>query len=91
MYIWGSDIRFDASLHLAFTFFILYIFWFFIDQSPELHFPFFLIAILVLFIISIQRLLVFAHSDIGLLLGLSISIFSIAVAERRELRGKVQF
>lgn len=91
MYIWGRDILFDASLHLTFAFWILYILWFFVDQNKSIQFPFFLIAILVLFIISIQRILVHAHNDIGLLLGLIISLVSIGIVERKRIKGMFEF
>lgn len=91
MRLWGSDILFDASLHLITASFVLYILWFFIDQNKNWRLPFFLFAALILFIISVQRIAVNAHNDIGLLLGLIISLLSIAIAERKNLRGKLRF
>lgn len=91
MYLWGSDILFDASLHITAAFFVLYVIWFFIDQTKEFRYPFYLFAILVLFVISIQRIAVDAHNDIGLLLGALISIISIGLVEREKLGNKIDF
>lgn len=91
MAIWGDNIQFDASFHITATFFMLYVVWFFIDQNPQMHFPFFLLSILILYIVSIQRIAVGAHNDIGLLLGLILSLGAIAVAEQKNLEGKFDF
>lgn len=91
MYLWGSDILFDASLHITAAFFVLYVIWFFIDQTKEFRYPFYLFAILVLFVISIQRIAVDAHNDVGLLLGALISIISIGLVEREKLGNKIDF
>ena len=91
MRIWGSDILFDASFHLMTACFALYILWFFIDQDRGWKIPFFIFSALVLFIVSVQRILSNAHNDIGLLLGLIIALVSIGIAERGSLRGKFKF
>ena len=91
MYIWGTDILFDASLHIVSAFFVLYVLWFFVDQNPRMHFPFFLLSILILYIVAIQRIAVYAHNDVGLLLGLGIALLSIGYAERENLKGAFKF
>jgi len=91
MYMWGTDILFDASAHLTGGFFVLYIAWFFIDQNKQFHFPFFLLSVVVLFIIAVQRILVSAHNDVGLLLALIISLVSIGIAERKQLAHAFDF
>ena len=91
MEIWGSDILFDASMHITVASLVIYIIWFFIDQNENWHIPFYFFSALVLFVISVQRIIANAHNDIGLLLGLTISILSIAFAERKNLKGKLRF
>ncbi len=91
MKIWGSEILFDASFHLMLTFLVLYILWFFIDQNKDWHISYFLFSALVLFIVAVQRIIDNAHNDVGLLLGLVISLVSIGVAERRNLKNKIKF
>lgn len=91
MKIWGDDILFDASFHLTFTFFVLYVLWFFIDQNKSWRVPYFIFSILILFIVSAQRILDNAHNDIGLLLSLIVSAIAIYVAERKNLKGKFNF
>jgi membrane-associated phospholipid phosphatase len=91
MTIWGQDIRFDASAHVTISMFILYIIWFFVDQNKTWGIGFFVFSILVLSIVSIQRILVDAHSDIGLLAGFILSCIAILYAQRHRLKGKFRF
>lgn len=91
MQIWGAYITFDASQHITTACLALYILWFFIDQNRSWCIPFFIFSALILFVISVQRLLVHAHSDIGLALGLLVSLVSIGIAERKYLKNKVKF
>lgn len=91
MYIWGWDIKFDASAHITITMFFLYILWFFIDQNKHWHTLFWVFSIVVLAIVSIQRILVDAHNDIGLLLGFLLSVSAILYAQRNKLKGKFKF
>ncbi len=88
---WGKDILFDASFHIMSAFFILYVLWFFVDQNKSWHNEYFLLCALILFIIAMQRVIANAHNDIGLLLGLVISLVSIGIAERKAIRGKFRF
>ena len=91
MKIFGSNILYDASFHITLSIFCLYIVWFFIDQNISWRIPYFIFSVLVLFVVSVQRILVDAHNDIGLLLGLVIGVFSIYIAERKSLKGKIDF
>ena len=75
MIIWGKGILFDASLHIATACLALYIIWFFVDQNEEWHLPFFVFSALILFVISVQRIIADAHNDIGLLLGFLFKFF----------------
>ena len=89
--ILGDNVLFDASMHIVTAVFILYCIWFFIDQNRNWHLPFFIFSALVLFVISIQRIIDNAHNDMGLLLAFAISILSIALAEKENLKGKLKF
>lgn len=91
MHIWGRDILFDASLHLTATIFALYILWYFIDQNKKWRMPFLAISLIIIFVVSTQRIIEYAHNDIGLLLGLAISVFAIAVSRPDYFKGKFDF
>lgn len=91
MYIFGKEILFDASQHIIIASFMLYFIYFFIDQNKSWRLPYLIFSIGVLIIISIQRILENAHNDIGLLLGLIISIIAIIAPRWREFKGKVEF
>ena len=91
MYIWGSDILFDASTHVTTAIFLLYVAWFFIDQNKSWHTPFFIFSLVIITIISMQRILVFAHNDIGLLEGFSISLLAIILSRWSYFKKKLSF
>jgi membrane-associated phospholipid phosphatase len=91
MQIFGHDILFDASAHITTTMFFLYVVWFFIDQNRSWRTFYFSFAIVVLAIISIQRILVDAHNDVGLLAGFIISSIAILYGQRKRLKGKFKF
>ena len=91
MAIWGVDIEFDASMHITTAFLGLYVLWFFVDQDKEFHTPFYAISVLVLSIISYQRIAVDAHNDIGLLLGVIVSLTSIYLVEHKVLNKHLKF
>ncbi len=91
MQIWGHDILFDASAHISIAMFVLYIVWFFIDQNKQWHIPFFIFSLVVLSIISLQSILVFAHNDIGLLLGFLLGAIAIGASQWDVIRKKVEF
>jgi heme O synthase-like polyprenyltransferase len=91
MALWGGKILFDASAHVIVASFAIYCLWFFIDQNENWHMPFYIFSALILFVISVQRIIADAHNDIGLLLGFLIAILSIAFAEKENLKGKLKF
>jgi membrane-associated phospholipid phosphatase len=91
MTIWGHNIKFDASAHITIAMFCLYIIWFFIDQNKTWRLVFFIFALAVLSIISIQRILVDAHNDVGLLGGFILSCLAILHAQKHALKGKFKF
>jgi len=89
--VYGEDILFDASMHITIACFILYFIYFFIDQNISWRIPYFIFALVVLTIISVQRIIVNAHNDIGLLLGLIISVIAIILPRWKELKKKIKF
>lgn len=91
MQIWGKDILFDSSAHITIACFVLYVVWFFIDQEYKWRTAFFIFCLLVLAIISFQRIYINAHNDIGLLGGLILSIIAIRYAEYPKIKGKIDF
>jgi len=90
-FLWGDDIQFDASQHVAITILLLYCLWFFIDQNKSWRLPFFVFATALVVFIAIQRIIVGAHNEIGVLLGLLISLGAIAFVERKKLKKKISF
>lgn len=91
MLIWGPDILFDASAHIATAMFVLYVLWFFIDQNQQWRTPFFIFAAMVLIVISLQRLLDNAHNDIGLLLGLGLGVLAVGVSQWPIVKKRIEF
>jgi len=91
MVMWGTTIEFDASFHVTAVTLAMYVLWFFIDQNPKWRTPFFSIATAVVLVVAIQRLLVDAHSDIGILLALAVGVIAIGAAEWDSIRGKISF
>jgi hypothetical protein len=91
MGIWGNDILFDASMHLTITIFVLYVLWYFIDQNRGWRIPFFIFSLVVIAIVSLQRIVAGAHDDVGLLLGLAISVFAIIVSKWNYFAKRLSF
>lgn len=91
MSIWGPDILFDASAHIATAIFVLYVLWFFIDQNQQWRTPFFIFAAMVLIVISLQRLLDNAHNDIGLLLGLGLGVLGVGLSQWPTVKKQLKF
>lgn len=79
MSVYGKDILYDASAHIVFASFILYILYFFINKNKSWRIPFFIFSFVVLIVISFQRIYINAHNDIGILLGFLIALISIAI------------
>lgn len=91
MSIWGRDILFDASGHIAGAIFVLYVLWFFIDQNKQWRTPFFIFAAMVLIVISLQRIVDNAHNDFGLLGGLALGLLAIGVSQWPTLKKRLKF
>ena len=91
MYFYGANILFDASAHVVFTSFVLYCGWYFIDRHATLRIPYLLLAMSILVVLSIQRLLVGAHNDVGILLGWGISVVAIVVSRWRYFHREIGF
>lgn len=91
MEYFGQDIKFDASAHITIAMFCLYVIWFFIDQNKSWRTVFFIFSLMVLSIISIQRILVNAHNDLGLLAGFILSIVAIIYSQKKYFKGKFKF
>ncbi len=85
MDIWGENILFDASLHLTSTIFILYAVWLFIEGFEKFRKVYLILALLVVVVMSIQRIVAGEHNVFGLLLALVISLFGIVVSRRDYL------
>jgi membrane-associated phospholipid phosphatase len=62
-----------------------------IDQNKTWRIPFFIFSLVVLSIISLQRILVFAHNDIGLLLGFLLGAVAIIASQWQYIRNKIHF
>lgn len=91
MSIWGRDILFDASGHIAAAMFVLYVLWFFIDQNKQWRTPFFIFAAMVLVVISLQRIIDNAHNDIGLLGGLTLGLLAICASQWPAIKKQLKF
>ncbi len=91
MSLWGRDILFDASGHIASAIFVLYVAWFFIDQNKSWRLPFFIFSAMVLIVISLQRIIDSAHNDIGLLLGLTLGLAAIGVSRWKTIKKRIKF
>lgn len=91
MQIYGSDILFDASRHITIACFILYFIYFFIDQKKSWRIPYAVFCFFILTVISVQRIISNAHNDVGLLLGLIISVIAIAIPRWNEIKKEIKF
>lgn len=77
---YGQNIKFDASLHLSATIFILYSLWIFFWKR-NFSKTFLAIAIVSVAVVSFQRIYVGAHDLFGLVSGFLLSAISIVLAE----------
>jgi membrane-associated phospholipid phosphatase len=91
MAIWGKYILFDASSHIVWTSWGLYVFWFFIDQKKSWRIPYFILCGIVLVIMGIQRIIVGAHNEVGLMLGLAVAGVAIIIPRWKEFRRNLEF
>lgn len=91
MSIFGKNILFDASMHLTIAMFVLYVGWYFVDQNKSWRVPYFIFALAVVTIISVQRVLVNAHNDVGLLGGFILSVVAIIISRWKYFHNKFEF
>ena len=91
MYFYGKDILFDASSHIIWTGWGLYVAWFFIDQKKSWRIPYFIFAAIVLIIMGIQRIIAGEHNEIGVMLGLLVAGFAIIIPRWNEFKKGVKF
>jgi len=91
MVFWGATVEFDASFHVTVAILVMYVLWFLIDQNPKWRTPYITVATAVILVVAIQRLLVDAHSDVGILLAFVIGVIAIGSAEWESVKGKLSF
>lgn len=89
--LWGDGIQFDASLHVVTTIFALYIAWFFIDQNKRWRVPFFIVATGLVGIVAVQRLIIGAHNEVGILLALALSALAIFLSRPSYFLKQLKF
>lgn len=85
MSLFGENIVYDASLHVVIAGFILYFVYVFIEDRKKLRIPYCFFSAIVLIIVAVQRLLVNAHNDIGIILGLIILVAGIVIPRYKEV------
>lgn len=91
MYIYGKDILFDASSHVVWTCWGLYVAWFFVDQKKPWRMPYLIFAAAVIVIMSIQRIIAQQHNEVGIILGLAIVGLAIIIPRIKEFKKGVEF
>ncbi len=91
MKIYGNNILFDASAHIVFACFILYILWFFVDQNKNLRIIYLIFSFAVIIAIIVQRIVVQKHDEFGIIIGLIISALGIAIPRIKELKRAINF
>jgi len=90
MKVYGDTILFDASMHITIASAILYFLYLVIEKTKNWRIPFFILAAVVLFVISVQRIISNAHNDVGLLLGLLLSLVAILIPRWKEVKKKIK-
>lgn len=91
MYFYGKDIFFDASSHVVWTGWGLYVLWFFVDQKKAWRIPYLIFSAVILVIMSIQRIVANQHNEIGVMLGLIIILIAIILPRWKEFKGGIEF
>jgi membrane-associated phospholipid phosphatase len=91
MHLYGKDILFDASSHVAWTTWGLYILWFFVAPKKSWRIPYFIFSAMVLTVMGIQRIIAGAHNLVGVILGLAIAVIAIVAPRWNEFRKGVYF
>ena len=91
MYLYGKDILYDASNHVLWTIWGLYIVWFFVDQKKSWRLPYFVFAGALVIIIAIQRIIANQHNEVGIILALIIAWLAIVAPRWGEFKKEVEF
>jgi hypothetical protein len=91
MYIYGNNILYDASSHIIWTSWGLYVLWLLISPKRFWKAIYFIIAGAVIVIMAIQRINVGAHNILGVVLGLAIAAIAIEIPRWNEFSGGVKF
>lgn len=91
MYLYGEDILHDASNHVLWAIWGLYIAWFFVDQKKSWRIPYFVFAGAVVIIISVQRIIANQHNEVGIILALVIAWLAIVAPRWGEFSKEVEF
>jgi membrane-associated phospholipid phosphatase len=91
MHLYGKDILYDASSHIIWTSWGLYVAWFFVDQKKSWRIPYFVFCGAVLIVMSIQRIYAQQHNEIGVFLGLVIAGIAIILPRWNEFEKEVKF
>ena len=90
MKAYGDTILFDAFMHITVASAILYLLYLIIEKAKPWRIPFFILSATVVFVISVQRIISNAHDDVGLLLGLLLSLAAILIPRWKEVRKKIK-
>ena len=91
MEIYGDGILFDASAHIVIACFVLYFFWFFVDENKNLRIPYLIFSFAVLVVIALQRIVRSKHDEFGLIIGLVISLIAISLPRIKEIKKGIKF
>ena len=91
MKIFGGGIQFDASLHIIVAAFVLYFIYFFIDENIKWRVPYFIFSSAILVIIAVQRIFAGKHNEIGVLLGILVSVLAIFIPRWEVMKNKLKF
>jgi len=91
MWIYGKDILFDASSHIAWTGFILYFLWFFVDQNKNWRIPYFILSGVILVFMAIQRVVANQHNEVGVILGALVISLAILLPRFKEFKKRLDF
>jgi len=87
--IFGENILFDSSNHVAGTVFILYIiysFYSFTEKNKKWKIFYFILSVIVIIIVAIQRIIAKEHNLFGVTLGFIIAGLAIAIPRWREIK-----
>ncbi len=77
MYLYGEDILFDASRHIIVLSFGLYGLYYLIQNKESWRIYYAIFSAMILGVIAVQRIIVGAHNEYGVLMGFAVAGFSI--------------